>query len=506
MSLVTTLPTFAARWTRTAATRAEHPFLIWESSTGQVSQWSYGEFDEVVLRVAGALCSAGVGPGDAVHIALTNSPAFVAVWLATARIGAHLVPCDPHAAAPEIAQQLDRTRPMVGVASARRGETYAEAVAGRAATVFVVDEDDSELTPFRGTSARRAELPDPDPLDTAAVMFTSGTTSRPKGVVITQANYAFAGDTMAAAAGLGPEDRQLVALPLFHANAQYYSFASAISAGASVALLSDFYASRFLEQAARHAATHASLFAAPMRMILARGATPRSDLRLRHVWYAQNVTADQYQTLSALFGCSPRQLYGMTETIPAVLTTGPDEATGSPSIGRPTAGCAVELAQVNVDAVGELLVGGRRGIELFREYHDDPATTNASFTTDGWFRTGDLARRDSEGRYYFEGRQSDVLKVAGENVSLAEVEAVLAEHPGVFEAAVVGRPDAVRDEVPIAYLVAQPEGTAPTVTELTQWCASRLSPAKRPRDFAFVSELPRTSVGKIRKFLLREQQ
>ncbi len=113
-------------------------------------------------------------------------------------------------------------------------------------------------------------------------MFTSGTTSTPKGVVVTQANYAFAGEIMAAAADLGPDDRQLVVLPLFHANAQYYSFASAIAVGASVALMSGFSASRFTAQAGRHAATHASLFAAPTRMILARGAFGRDDLRFSH--------------------------------------------------------------------------------------------------------------------------------------------------------------------------------------------------------------------------------
>ena len=105
-------------------------------------------------------------------------------------------------------------------------------------------------------------------------------------------------------------------------------------------------------------------------------------------------------------------------------------------------------------------MGGRPGLELFREYLDDPATTAQSFTEDGWFRTGDLARCEG-GRYYFAGRRNDVLKVAGENVSLPEVEAVLAEHPSVFEAAVVGRPDPIRDEVPVAYVVTREDVARP---------------------------------------------
>lgn len=492
--------TFAHHWSQAVLMWPDRPFLVWESSTGQVTQWSYAAFDGLVDRVAGALHTAGVGPQAGVHLALTNSPAFVAIWLAAVRLGSYVIPCDPNGAAPEVAHQLQRTRPAVGVASLRRLDAYRQAASPLKIEMFSLDEDDVALEMFDGSAP--AQLEDPAPLDTAAIMFTSGTTSTPKGVVITQGNYAFAGDTMSAAADLGPDDRQLVVLPLFHANAQYYSFASAIVAGASVALMSGFSASRFTAQAARHGATHASLFAAPMRMILARGAFSRDDLRLRHVWYAQNVTGEQYRALSVLLGCRPRQLYGMTETMPAVLNASAKDADAHGSMGRPTPGCAVTLRDVDGDGVGELLVGGRPGLELFREYLDDPATTAQSFTEDGWFRTGDLARCEG-GRYYFAGRRNDVLKVAGENVSLPEVEAVLAEHPSVFETAVVGRKDAIRDEVPVAYVVTQEDVSRPTVDELAQWCAARLSPLKRPRDFIFVDELPRTSVGKIRKFLLR---
>ena len=349
-------------------------------------------------------------------------------------------------------------------------------------------------------------MPEPRARDHAAVMFTSGTTSAPKGVVVTQANYAFAGDVMAAAAALGRDDRQFVVLPMFHANAQYYSFASAVAVGASVALMSSFSASRLLDQASRHGATHASLFAAPMRMILARGATPVEGLRLRHCWYAQNLTEDQYETMAGLLGCRPRQLYGMTETIPAVLTSRAlDPAAGL--MGEPTVGCRVDLRaqddgrSVAPGEVGEIVVGGEPGLTLFAEYLDDPETTAASYR-DGWFRTGDLARRDPDGRFEFAGRRSDVLKVAGENVSVVEVESVLAEHPSVLEAAVVGEPDPIRDEVPVAYVVLHPDRPGVDAAELASWCEERLAKAKRPRRVELVDELPRTSVGKIRKFLL----
>ena len=501
---------FASVWDRAVTARADDTFLVFETPTGDVVRWSYGDFDGAVDRVAGTLVALGAEPGAAVHLALTNSPTFVAVWLAASRLGAWVVPSDPMGRSPELAGHIERTHPAVGLCAGARAGTYraAAAAAGRRdLAVIEIDEADTALSPFDAEPLASTERPEPDLYARAAVMFTSGTTGRPKGVEVTQANYAFAGKVMATAAGLAPDDRHLVVLPLFHANAQYYSFASAIWTGASVALMPAFSASGFLPAAARHSATCASLFAAPIRMILARGG-PAEGTRLRHCWYAQNIAADQYETVAGWFGCRPRQLYGMTETIPAVLT---DEAADPhhASMGRVSPGCSVDVqdasgASVEPGVVGEVVVGGEPGTTLFAGYLDAPDITAASYR-DGWFCTGDRAVRDETGRHYFDGRRSDVLKVSGENVSIVEVESTLAEHPGVLEAAVVGRPDEIRDEVPVAFVVVADASAPPSLDELNAWCDERLAKAKRPVNITMIEELPRTSVGKIRKFLLAEQ-
>jgi len=514
--------TFAELWARSVGDHGSRPFLTFEGPDRAVADWTYAEFDGLVAEVAATFAAAGVDPERPVHLALTNSPGFVAAWLAAVRLGATIVPSDPMATVAELTDHVERTRPAVGLCAAERADTYRAAIAAADAevTVFEIDEADTDLVALR-TNGANPSAADPDPLASAAVMFTSGTTGRPKGVVITQANYAFAGTTMAEAARLGADDRQLVVLPMFHANAQYYSFASAIAVGASVALMHTFSASGFLAQAARHGATHASLFAGPMRMILARGGpldpSTSPPLQLRHCWFAQNLAADQYDTLSDWFGCRPRQLYGMTETIPAVLTDRPDDP--RPDVmGDVTCGCAVDIVDTDGGScrrgeVGEIVVGGRRGVELFAEYLDDPATTEVSFR-DGWFLTGDRAWRDDDGRFRFDGRRADVLKVAGENVSVVEVESALTEHPAVLDAVVVGAPDAIRDEVPVAFVVPaaspggaiidRPDELAAYVAELTSWAESRLAKAKRPHRYEVVADLPRTSVGKIRKFLLAD--
>ncbi len=494
--------TFASAWERSVVARADATFLVFEAPDGTVTEWTYAEFDVLVARMATELASHDVGPGVAVHLALTNCPTFVVAWIATTRLGGWIVPSDPMGRTPEFADHIERTQPAVGFCAGVRREVYLPAIGDL--PLFPIDETDASLDwlpdePFDA-------WPEPAPTDRAAVMFTSGTTGRPKGVEITQANYAFAGKIMAEAAALTPDDRQLVVLPLFHANAQYYSFASAIWTGASVALMHTFSASGFLPAAARHDATCASLFAAPMRMILARG--ERVDgVTLRHCWFAQNITDDQHATLTDWLGCSPRQLYGMTETIPAVLSDGPNDPQPD-SMGFVTPGCAVEIHDADgrpaaPGEIGEIVVGGQPGITLFAGYLDDLDTTAESYR-DGWFRTGDRAMRDAEGRWFFDGRRSDVLKVAGENVSTVEVEAVITAHPSVLEASVVGAPDPVRDEVPVAFVVAADPAAPPDIAELQDWCAARLGKPKVPRAFTLLDELPRTSVGKIRKFMLKE--
>jgi crotonobetaine/carnitine-CoA ligase len=485
--------TFAATWQRAVAARADATFLLFQGPDGTTTEWTYAEFDDVVARCAAHLSGHGVIAGASVHLALTNSPAFVALWLATARVGGWIVPSDPMGATPELAGHIERTRPAVGFCASSRADVY-QAAAPAGLPVVEIDEADTALDVFGRD--RQTSWSEPALRDRAAVMFTSGTTGRPKGVEISQANYAFAGTTMAAAAGLQADHRQLVVLPMFHANAQFYSFASAIAVGASVALMHTFSASRFLDQARDHAATHASLFAAPIRMILSRATAPAEPVGLQHCWYAMNITDAQHDTLSSWLGCRPRQLYGMTETLPAVLTEPADDPRPD-SMGMVTPGCLVELRD------GEIVVGGEPGITLFAGYLDDPETTAASFD-DGWFATGDRATRTDDGRFMFDGRRSDVLKVAGENVSTVEVEQVIGAFPGVLEVAVVGQPDEVRDEVPVAFVVAEQAGNPPSVEAMHAWCAERLTKSKRPRDITLVEKLPRTSVGKIRKFLLRE--
>ncbi len=320
---------------------------------------------------------------------------------------------------------------------------------------------------------------------------------------------------MATIGGSTCADRWLVTLPLFHANAQYYCFAPAIAVGASVALTARFSASRWLMWARDLAATHASLFAAPIRMILARTPADEAPARLQHVWFAQSLAGSQHAEFAALVGCAPRQLYGMTETV-AVATADLSEHPSAESIGDPTRiGRRTRIVDPDTNqdvppgTPGMLLVGGTPGEDLFLEYLDDLQTTRRSFLEqDGetWLRTSDLVVKGPNGVLKFVGRVDDVIKVAGENVSLTELEAAIARAPGVLEVAVLPEADPIRDTVPIAFVVARDPTAPPRVEDLAVWAADNLTPQSRPRSWSLVPELPRTSVGKIRRSALQMRE
>ena len=506
-----TEPTFAGIWQRAVDRHGDRPFLVFRGEDGRVDTWSYGEFDRVVDDAAALLSAHGVTPGDAVHLCLRNCPGFVALWLAVARLGAWMVPVDPASSGRDIETQLGRVAPKVGFCAAARGGTY-RAAAGDLPTV-ALEETTADVAPGGALRADdgsgRPAGPAPGPDDRLAVMFTSGTTSQPKGVVLTQANYRTVAAEMAAAADLGPDDRWLVTLPMFHANGQYYCFSPAIEVGASVALTAGFSASRWVAFAQELGATHASLFAAPIRMVLARTPEDTEPARLRHVWFAQSLGREHHRRFGELAGTLPRQLYGVTETI-AIVTADRSEPPLHDVIGAPLPGRTLRLVDptslqdVEEGTPGMILLRGERGVDLFAEYLDAPEINERSFTTDGdgatWFRTGDLARRTDDGALQFVGRADDVIKVAGENVSLTEVEAIVAQAPGVLEVAVVARPDEIRDVVPVAYVVARDKDDPPNPDDLAAWAEGQLAPQARPREWHLIDELPRTSVGKVRRF------
>ncbi len=500
-----------------AQTAAARPFLLFDDLEGTVVRYTYETFDALVNRTANALLACGVERGDVVNAHLPNCVEFLALWFGAARIGAALMPTNVAASPRELEFLITHSESRLIFTDPER-LAVAEAVAqrcGDGVDIVLCRAPTTHSAPYRHfatlVDAQSVERPDCDvsALDEAGILYTSGTTSQPKGVLVTHANYIYAGETVARTLRLGPEDRHMVVMPLFHGNAQYYSVMSALVVGASVALMGRFSASRYFAKCIEHDCTVASLFAAPIRMLLAQ--TPEAahrDNRLRVVIYAQNVTPAQLDEWQHRFGAPLLQLWGMTETMGPPLMNPLDYERRNMSMGLPTLGYEVQLVDgegrpVPAGDVGEISVRGVPGLSLMKGYHKNPGATGQTLR-EGWLRSGDNARQDDDGYFYFVDRAKDMIKRAGENVAASEVEAVVAQHPDVFDCAVIGVPDEIRDEKIQAYVVARP-GASVDAQAIIAWCRERLAAFRVPEIVTFRDELPRTSVGKVQKHVLRRQ-
>lgn len=483
-----------------AAAHPDRTLLVNEDPAGKTTSFSWREVLEHAGGVAARLAAAGAEPGDRIHLHLANRPEFLFAWFGAALAGYSIVPTNTGATAEEIGFIARHAETRISVTEEAYRKTV-EAVHGESGVPVLCCERDDLLAATGGDPGTAG-----DPGDELGIIYTSGTTSRPKGAIVTNANYLFVGEVYAKAVALTPDDRLLIALPLFHANAQYYSTMGALTARATIVLVPRFSASRYVRQCAAHGATVGSLFSAPIRMILAQDVAARTrDHQLRAVFFAQNLSEAELEQWEREVGAPLLQMYGMTETIGPPLMNPIWGRSKHDTVGRVTLGytCRVvddEGRDVEPGERGELLVGGVPGVSLIAGYLHDEAATAAAMG-DGWLRTGDVVRVDEDGYFAFVDRNKDMIKRAGENVAAGEVEAVLLDHPGVAETAVVGVPDEMREEAIIAFVV--PRGDPVAAAELIEWCAARLAKFRVPSEVQTVSELPRTPVGKIQKHLLR---
>jgi carnitine-CoA ligase len=479
-------------------------FLRFEDAEGRVEgPWTWRDFDRQVNRAAHFLRARGLEPGERFNLHLGNVPEFLVFWLAAAKTGTVMVPTNPVSTPEEMAYILAHSEARLAVTEPRIGEAC-RAVRERCPAL-------RDVVDCRPLDALLTGLPDTPPevavasSDELSMQYTSGTTSKPKGVLLTHANYLYGGEVMAKAMRAAPTDRHLIVLPLFHAGAQLHAFVPMLLVGGSVALMERFSAGRFVDQALRHQATLAALFAAPIRMLLAQPPRPEdAATRLRAVSYAQNVTPQQFEEWHARFRAPLLQIWGMTETMSLPLMQPLDLPPRALSMGMPVLGYEVKIVdeagrEVPPGTVGELIVRGTPGVSLMKGYFKNPEATSQTLR-EGWLWSGDQAWRDADGYFFFVDRKKDMLKRAGENVSASEVEEALKQHPVVFDAAVVGVPDPVRDQAIKAYVMLK-DGATLTAEELIAWCRSRLSPFKVPEVVEFRATFPRTSVGKIQKHL-----
>jgi crotonobetaine/carnitine-CoA ligase len=475
---------------------------------------TYAEFNDVVNQSCHYLASLGLRKGDVFNLHLPNCVAFMILWFAGARLGAVIMPTNVLASAEEMAYLLRHSGSKISFTTQSHFNTIEHCLEKLDGLEQVICCDPYTNDPYPDAfEAQVAGFPDrpfpssAKPRDLAAIMYTSGTTSKPKGVMVTHANYIKAGQTVADAIELTTDDRQYVVLPLFHGNAQYYSTMSALLTGASIALMDRFSASQYFDKCIEYDCTVASLFAAPMRMILAQPSrVEHLNNVLRVVIYAQNITDQQMENWHERFDAPLSQLWGMTETMGPPLMNPLHGERRNWTVGKPIGGYEVRLVnadggEVPVGQQGEIAVKGIPGESIMAGYFQNEQATRETIR-DNWLYTGDNAVQDDQEYFRFVDRVKDMIKRSGENVSAGEVESVLLQHPAVFECAVIGLPDEMRDEQIVGVVVLHKNNYV-TEAGLIAFCAEKLAAFRVPQQIVFETTLPKTSVGKIQKHLVR---
>jgi len=498
-----------------AALQPEKEWLVFERADGQVLRWRYGEFLASVHQAAHLLRGLGVGAGDVFNLHLSNHPAYPQLILAASLLGAVALPSNPVSTPDELRYLLHHAEAKA-VFTDSTGLATATETAPAGCPILLIDSPNTAGYPVY--AAELAKHPTTPPNGAGAtekvveILYTSGTTSLPKGVMLTNANIIFAVECFRAAIGMSAQDRPLIVLPLFHGAAQIHALWVALVAGASVAIMHRFSASRFFQQAIDYQATLAPMFGAPLRMLLNQPPQAQDAAHpLRNITFAQNLTPEQYATWERRFKVPLQQLWGMTETCGLPIVSPLSGRRNLLAMGRPALGYEVKIVdeqeqEVGAGETGQLMVRGVPGYSLMAGYLKDPQTTAQTLKTqpDGstWLYTGDTVYADAEGFIYFVDRGKDLIKRAGERISSTEIESVVRGCPGVVDACVVSIPDPVRDEAIVAVVVAQTPLSAQSIID---HCAARLSAFKVPEKVVFVDELPRTSVGKIQKNKVQEQ-
>ena len=459
-------------------------------------EYTFGDLDRRANRLARELGARGLVRGDRLAIWLPNRVEYIDLFLACTRLGVIVVPINVLYRDRERAHILaDATPRAVVVSDAETWDGASEA--------WAVD----ELTASASRRPADTVAVDLEPATPAALIYTSGTTGPAKGAIITHGNLAANATTLVEAWQFTASDRLFLALPLFHVHGLGNGVHCWLASGCRMRLLERF----------DHTSAAASLddfrttvfFGVPTMYVRLLDVDPGSarviGARMRLcVSGSAPLPAHVLEAFEQRFGQRILERYGMTETL-MTLGNPYDGERRAGTVGVPFAGVSVRIvdgrgADVADEQEGELLV---RSPMLCAGYWDRPEAT-ASSMEGGWFHTGDIAERARDGYITLRGRRSDVVISGGFNIYPREIEELLVEHASVAEAAVVGAPDPVRGEVPVAFVVARP-GAAPDSDALIAFCRDHLASFKAPRRVVVVERLPRTALGKIQKHELKAQ-
>ncbi len=529
---------------RNAETHLQGP-LPWESSLGDFfdlavekspdkifveilgQQFTYRQVQQGALRTAAMFQSMGVNQGDRVCLFMPNCPEYLFCWFGLSILGAIGVPVNTAYKRDEMAFLLNDAEAKALVAH-QTLVTVAQEAAALAPSVehklLVEDRGDaasseditSGWTSFSQALSEAAVLasrPEVAPDSVCMLVYTSGTTGNPKGVMVTHQMYVAAGQGFADWTKAKPEDRFFTCLPFYHANIQYYSTMGALAAGATLVIADRFSASRFWDQVREAKATVVN-FIGMMMPVLAKNDESPADSRnsVRLFYGSPSFSPEFLASFQERFGTDIIVGFGMTETCYGTIEViGKERRSGSSGLARQHPDPRfVNQIRISDQETGEPIGPGIVGEITIKNpatmpgYWRNEEQTRISLR-DGWLYTGDLGRLDEDGYLYFVDRKKDIIRRRGENISSQEVEDVIKRHPNVLDCAVVAVPSELGEDEVKAYVLPR-QGAVVSPQDVVYWCAENLAYFKVPRYLEMREDLPRTPSLRVRKDLLRQER
>jgi fatty-acyl-CoA synthase len=469
---------------------------------------SYGELARQIAVTARALSALNIGRGACVAILAANHPAYLVLLYACARLGAMLVPINWRLAIPEQLYILKDA--AVKALILEESQAGILALASAAPQTHVIGLD---FTPTPGTSLAALQeggqgqhhgcgdisLP-------LLVVYTSGTTGRPKGAVLSQEALIWNGVMSQHMHDMTAADHVLTVLPMFHVGGLNIQTTPALQLGATVTLHARFAPEAALEAIAQQSPTLTVLVPSTIQALIEHPRWQHTPLdSLRAITTGSTQVPQRLVDAFVNRGVAVLQVYGATETCPlAVYTRLAGDWRRAGSSGLPGLACEAKLVdeggrEVRPGEPGEVIVRGRN---VFTQYRGDAAASAAALR-DGWYYSGDIATRDADGHFFIHDRKTNVIISGGENIYPAEVERVLLQHAAIAAAAVIGRPDERWQEVPVACLVLR-QGAVAEAGEIEAFCLAQLARYKVPKQFVFLDTLPLNAMGKVRHFRLKQ--